>query len=85
MFAVDIDVEHSKEMRQYRHIFLLALSKFNQISELLKPVKSTDNHRFSDHFRGNRSYLIRSNLLNIRSKIWRLSLSYLDDQTTKKV
>ena len=31
------------------------------------------NHQFSDDFRGNRSYLIRLNLRNIKSEIWRQS------------
>ena len=35
------------------------------------PLKSSDKHWLSDDFRGNRSSLICSNLLNIISKIWR--------------
>ena len=38
-------------------------------------MKSSENHRFSDDFMGNRSQLIHLNLFNIKSKIWRLSLT----------
>ena len=32
-------------------------------------MKSSKNHRFSDDFKGNRSYLICLNSLNVRSQI----------------
>ena len=39
--------------RAGRQILLLILNEFNQIDELLFLLKSTENHRFSDNFRGN--------------------------------
>ena len=41
-------------------------------------MKSSEKRRFSHDFRGNRSYVIRLNLLNIRSKIRRRSLNYFN-------
>ena len=46
----------------------LIISKFKQINKILFPPKSSENHRFSDDFRGNKSYVIRFNSLLIRSK-----------------
>ena len=37
-------------------IWLLILSKFKQFHKLLSPLKSPENLRFSDSFRGNESY-----------------------------
>ena len=45
-------------------------------------MKSSENLWFTDDFRGNRSQSIRLNLINIRSGIWRRSLS--DIISTKK-
>ena len=50
-------------------ITLLILKEFKQINRLLFPVKSLENYKFSDDFRGNRSSLIRLNSPNIRSTI----------------
>ena len=52
---------------------LILLPIFKQI--FLFPLKLSENHRFSDDFRGSRSQLIRLNSLNIRSQFWRQSLS----------
>ena len=53
-------------------ILFLTLSVFKRINLLLFPPIS-----FSDNFRGNRSSLIRLNLLNIRSEILRRSFTGL--------
>ena len=42
----------------------LILREFKQINEILSPLKSSENNRFPDEFRGNESYLIRVNSLN---------------------
>ena len=47
-----------------------------RICQLLFPLKSTKNRRFSDDFRGNGSQLIYFNWFNIRIDIWRRSLRY---------
>ena len=60
-------------IRDHLQISLLILSEFKRINQFLFPLKLPENHRFSDDFMGNRSYIFNS--LNIRSKIWRWSLS----------
>ena len=57
-----------------RQISLLVMNKFKEINLIVFPLKSLEHRRFSDDFRGNRSSLIRLNLFNIRSEIWRRSL-----------
>ena len=52
---------------------LLILRKFERITSFLCPLKSLENQRFSEDFRGERSSLIRLNSLNIRSIIWKRS------------
>ena len=52
-------------------ISFIILSVFKQINQLLFPLKSSDNHRFSDDLRGNRGQLIHLKSFNIRSKSWR--------------
>ena len=42
-------------LRDRLQISLLILSEFNQINSLLFSMKSSENQRFSDDFRGNRS------------------------------
>ena len=49
-------------------------SNINWITKLLIPLKSLENHRFSNDFSGNRNKLILLNLLNVRHKIWWRSL-----------
>ena len=56
-------------------VLFLILIEFKRINLLLFPLKSSESTWFSDDFRGNRSYLIRINLVNIRSRIWRGSPS----------
>ena len=58
-------------------IVLLILSEFKLITQLLFPLKSSENLWLSDDFRGNRSELIGLNSLNISSEIWARSLSSL--------
>ena len=53
---------------------LLIFSELKLINSLLFPLKASENHRFSDDFRGNRCHLICLNSLNIRSEVWRRSL-----------
>ena len=65
-------------IRDHLQILLLILSKFNRINQLLFPLKSSENSRLFDAFRGNTSLLIRLNSLNIRSKIWRQTIICLD-------
>ena len=48
-------------------------ANIKRIYQLLFPLKWSENHRFSDDYRGNRSWLIRLNSLNIRSNFWRRS------------
>ena len=43
----------------------LIVGKVKKIIQLLFPLKSPENHRFSDDFRGNRSQLISLNPLYI--------------------
>ena len=50
------------------------LSEFKWINYLLIPLKSPENYRFSNNFRGNRTSLIRFNSHIIWSLIWRRSL-----------
>ena len=50
-------------------ISLLTLSEFNRISERIVPLKSLENHWFSDDFRRNRGLVIQLNLFNIRDEI----------------
>ena len=45
------------------------LSKFKQINQLLFPLKSSKNLRFSSDFRCSRSLLIRLNSFNVRNKL----------------
>ena len=60
-------------IRSRHQIPLLVLSrKFEQILFTLKP---SENHRFSDDFRRNRSSLIRINSLDITSETWRWFLT----------
>ena len=47
----------------------LILGEFRRINQLKFPLKSSENRRFSDDFMKKRSYLIRLNLIHIRSKI----------------
>ena len=47
------------------------------INQLLFPLKSSENHGLSDDFRGNRSWSIRLDWLNIWRRIWRRSLIFL--------
>ena len=61
--------------RDRHQIQLLISSKFKWINWLLFPLKSSENPRFSDDFKGNRSWLIRLNSLTIRGKIWWWSLN----------
>ena len=56
-------------------ISLLILSVFKEINSLLFPLKSSESHRFSDDFRGNRICL---NSPNIISEIGRRSLSNMN-------
>ena len=42
-------------LKDHREISLLMLSEFKRINYLLLPLKSSENLRFSDDFRGNRS------------------------------
>ena len=41
--------------RDRLQISLLILSEFEQINKLLFPLKSSENHSFSDDLKGNRS------------------------------
>ena len=54
-------------VRNRRQILLLILSEFKRINRVLLP-------RFFDDFRGNRNYLLHSNVFNIRNEIWWWSL-----------
>ena len=65
MFIAFIDL-----VRDRRQSSLLILREFNRRNKLLFPLKPSENHWFSDDLKGNRSSLIRLNLLNIRSEIW---------------
>ena len=58
-------VEHSRIK-----IMLLRLSEFKWINWLLFPLKSSENQWFFNHFRGNKSWWIRINSLDIKSEIW---------------
>ena len=64
-------------LKDYLQISLLILSELKWIKQLLFPLKSSENQRFSDDFRRNRSQSIRFNSLNIRSEIWRWFLEKL--------
>ena len=64
-----------KYFRDRLQISLLTLRKFKRINQTLFPLKSLENQRFSDGFRGNRGWLIRLNLLNTKSEICRQSLN----------
>ena len=55
------------KLKDYLQISLLILSQFEQINELLFPLKSSDNRRFSDDFGRNWTSLIRLNSINVRS------------------
>ena len=61
-------------IRSRHQISLLILSEFKRINQLLFPLKSPENQRFSDDFRGDKSKLIPSKSFNIRSKFWRGSI-----------
>ena len=61
--------------RDHLQISLLILRKFKQINRLIFPLESSENQRFANNFRRNRSYVICLKTLNIRSKIWRQSLT----------
>ena len=61
--------------RDRHQISFLTLIKFRRINQLLFPLKSLQNIRISDDFRGSGCYLIRLNLINIGSEIWSRSLS----------
>ena len=65
--------------QRYLQIFKSALmylwANLNELINFCPPRKSSENLRFSDDFRGNRSWLIHLNLLNIRGEIWRRSLN----------
>ena len=63
---------------------LLILREFKWISYLLLPLKSSENHRFSNDFRGNRRSLICLNSHYIRSEIWRWSLTCMEISTCLK-
>ena len=56
-------------------ILLLILKEFKLINYLLLPLKLSESLYFSDDFRGKRSKLIRLNLFNARSEIWRQSFT----------
>ena len=55
------------KLKDYLQISLLILSQFEQINELLFPLKSSDNRRFNDDFGRNWTSLIRLNSINVRS------------------
>ena len=55
-------------------IAFLKISEFRQHNWLLFPLKSSENLRFSDDFRENRSQLIRLNSVNNRSELCKRSL-----------
>ena len=52
-------------LKDRSQISLLIFWEFKRINELLGPLKSLGNYKFSDEFRENRSKLIRSQLHNI--------------------
>ena len=62
------------QVKNRLQIPLLTLSEFKQISSVPFPLKSSENHKFSDDFKGKRGKLIPLNSLNIRGKIWGQSL-----------
>ena len=62
-------------LRDYIQISLLALSQFKQTT-LYSPLKSSEKHRFSGHFTGNRSWLICYNSLLLEAKFGDNSLIY---------
>ena len=61
--------------RNHLQILLLILRKFKRLTDFCSPLKSWKNLWFPLHFRGNKSLLIRLNLLNIKRKIWGRSLT----------
>ena len=68
---ISLRTNESCNMSYYRdrlQISLLILSEFKRVNQILLPVKSSENRRFSDHFMGNRIWLIRLNSLNIRTE-----------------
>ena len=58
-------------IRDRCEISLLISIEFERISYFLFLQKSSKSLWFTDDFRGNRSYIICSNLVNIGSDIWR--------------
>ena len=50
------------------------LSEFERSNQLLFLLKSSENLWFSGDFRGNKTWLIRSNSRNIKIHIWKRSL-----------
>ena len=60
----------------------LIWSKFKRIFKFCY-LKWLENRRFFNDFKGNRSYLICLNLLNIRSEIWRWSVKPFLELTLK--
>ena len=54
-----------RRVRDHLQISFLILNELKEINQLLFPLKSSENQRFPDDFRGNRSYSLRSNSLNI--------------------
>ena len=70
LYEVSIDFRLSnKALRDRRQISLPISSEFKRTYQLFLPLKSPENHKFSDDFTRNRSYLIRSNSLDVRSEI----------------
>ena len=53
---------------------LLILNEYKRINFYFR-WNHQKNHRFSDYFKENRSQLISLNSLNVRSEIWRRSLT----------
>ena len=54
-----------RRVRDHLQISFLILNELKEINQLLFPLKSSENQMFPDDFRGNRSYSLRSNSLNI--------------------
>ena len=52
-----------RKIRDRHQILRQILSQSKRIDQLLFPLKSSENHGFSDDFRGNRSWLIHSSLI----------------------
>ena len=71
IIKVKSQMDLEKELVLHLQVLLFLLIEFEWINYLLSPLKATEIHLWLyDDFSGNKSLLIRTNLLKIKSKIW---------------